>query len=449
MTTGWILALIPMLLLLVVSIIVRSHCKSWIHPGAYFPLVVMLYFLLPLILAPDFYFPPGAMWWILASMMAFLSGSMILTYKHDSKSIKNNCTGLLSIDIDSDQVKDKVFGIHRFPSMKLVLIFSIALGLLYSILIVTLFGRSIGSFLSLEGLSDLGSELSVQRYSGGFLPSATVQVLLTFVYASPILGGMLMAVRENRKQLALSLLSFLPSLITFLAQTTRAAVLFAFILFLSGYFASQVFLGRSSNYRLFSRKRIPVYLAIILILLFAFAFGDINRVGKVPTISELNSALRSPRTDSYLFGHASAFSQWFQRAWSESENPRFGAATFGGVLTILGVRERVNTKAEAIYISSEGKTNIYSIFRRYAEDFSFAGSLLFLFIVGLIASIVYIKVGEGSLMLMPLLIAVYAFMGMQLTPIFRYSSIVAAFLVVQAYFIAIRLLQKKQPQNIS
>lgn len=443
MTTDWLLAIIPMILLFSISVIVSSHCRSWIHPGAYFPLVTTLYFLLPLIFATDTYIWPAAMWWILVSMLAFLSGSMLLTYKYGSKSIKNKYAGLPNVNIHSDQVKENALGIHRFPGLRPVLIFSIVLGIFSSILLLIVYGRSISVYLSLEGIAGVGSEASALRYSGEYHNTLPFVALLTFVNVSPILGGILMALRENKKQLALSLLSFLPAILGFLTTAMRAGILTTFILFISAYFACHVLSGRASDHRLFPRKRLLLSLALVLISLIVFSLGQMWRRGDIPTISGITKDIRSPVAIVYLFGHAPAFSQWLKTAWSENEEITFGASTFQGVCKMLGIMGKVNANPEdEIYIAGDKKTNIYSVFRRFAEDFSFAGSLLFLFLFGLLASIVYTKVGEGSLMLMPLLIAVYAFMGMQLTPIFRWSSVVAAFLVIQAYFIAIRLLQR-------
>ena len=452
MTTDWLLALIPMILLLIISIIVRSQCESWIHPSAYFLLVVMLYFLPPLVFAYNTYIWPGAMWWILASALAFLSGSMILTFSHGSKSINNTCAGFPDIDINSDQAKDEVLGISQFPRIELVLIVSIVLGVLSSILLLVFYGKGVDVYRSLQGIVGVGSESSILRYSSNYRPPLINQAMLTFAYVSPMLGGIIMALRENKKHLALSLLSFLPSLLTFLTETTKAAILFSFILFISGYFASQVLVGRSNNYRLFSRNRLPIFLAIILISLIILSFGDIARKGQIPTISEMIKAARSSRASATVFGHAPAFSLWFQRAWAGNEELTFGAGTFGGVYDFFGIKEKVNVNPEAenFYISGDKVTNIISIFGVLASDFSLAGSLLFLFIFGLVASISYFKVGKGSLMLMPLLIAVYAFMSMQLTSIFKYSTVIMAILVIQAYIISIRIFQRRaQPQDAS
>lgn len=447
MTTAWALALIPIMLLFITSIMVRSHCGTWLQPGAYFSLVVMLYFSLPLIFAPNYYVWPGAMSWILVSVLAFLSGSMLLTYKHNSKSINDNYAGDPNLSIDSDKAKGDALGIHYFPGIRVVLIFSIILGTLSPILLLLFYGKSVGVFLSLKGIADVGSEFSALRYSGQYNPNLIIQVLLAFAYVSPILGGILMALKENKKQLALSLLSFLPSLLLFLTLGARAGLVISFALFISGYFACQVLVGRSSTYRLFSKNRLPVFLALILILLIVFSFGDIARKGQIPDVTAMSETAISARANVYMFGYVPAFSGWFQRAWAENEGPTFGVYTFGGIYELLGLRKVESNPRETIDISTGRSTNIYTTFRDFADDFSFAGSLLFLFIFGLIAGITYFKVGNGSFVLMPLLIAVYAFMSWQLTTIFKYRSIIIAFLVVQAYVIAIRIYQRRMQRQ--
>jgi oligosaccharide repeat unit polymerase len=449
MTTAWLLSLIPMLLLLTISIVVRLHCRSWTQPGAYFCLAVMIYFLIPLIVAPDFYFSPGAMWWIFASVLVFLSGSMMPTYVPNRTSASRVYGGKDSIDKDTESIITHTSRTRLLPRIEWVLFISVILGVLSPILLLLIYGKSIGSFLSLKGIVDVGSEFSVLRYSGNYRTALLVQALLPFVYASPILGGMLFAVRNNKKQLVLVILAFSPPLLTFLTHTARAAILVSFVLFVAGYLACLALVGRSSNFRLFSKKKLPAYIAIVLVLLVALAFGDIARRGQILTFSGINDALRSPRAGSYIFGHAPAFSLWFKTAWNEKEEISYGTATFEGVFNALGLKGMVKVDSgEEIAISSTARTNIYSMFRQFAQDFTFSGSLLFLFILGLIAGLLYNKVGNGSLLLMPLLIAVYALLGMQLTPIFRFTSTVIAILIIQVYVIAVWLFQRRAESQV-
>lgn len=444
MNADWLLAIIPMLLVLIIAIVVRSQCKSWINPSAYFTLAVILYFLLPFVLAPDFKFLPGGMWWILASVMAFLSGSMTLTYAHERKPIRGGLTDTSNVVDSAAPETCKAPAIHLFPFINMLLVISIILGTLSSILLLLLYGKSIGVFLSSEGLVGVGSEFSVLRYSGIHSPPIVVQILLPFSYTSPLLGGIIMAFGKNNKQRALSLLSFVPSLAILLIQTTKAAMMIAFILFISAYFAIQVLLGRK-HYRLFTRNTLLAFLAILLVAIPIYSFAMMARNNETPSISGFNESLRSPNVNTYLFGHASAFSQWFQKAWDQNIDPHFGAATFGGVLRIFGPRTYAELQTDTVSVSSNGTTtNIYSIYRVFIEDFSFAGSLLFLFIFGLLASFVYFKVGNGSLMLFPMLIAIYVLIGMQITSVFRFTSVVAAFFIIQVYVITAHLLQRRK-----
>lgn len=446
MTSNWLLAIIPMFILLLISLFVRFHCKTWLQPAVYFPLFVMIYFFLPLLFVPDSFEWSGAMWWLLVSSLAFLSGALILTFK------KGREWGVIISQLYSendqypDQEIEEMPEVYSFPFIVPVLITTIILGSLSSIVLMVAYGKSISALISLEGISGVGSEFSTLRYAGLYSPPLIVLVLLPFSYTCSVLGGILMAVRKTRKQLLMSLLSFLPSTLAFLIQTTKATILLSFILFISGYFACIVYIRKSEGYRIFTRKRLVLLPIIILTALLVFSFGDIARRGTTPTASGMMDALRSPRATSYIFGHAPAFSMWFQGAWGEREEPTFGQATFTGFTTIIGLGNK-EIDNPPIYVSANLRTNIYGVFRRFIEDFTFTGSLIFLFVFGITASFVYSKVAEGALLLLPVLAGIYAFIGMQITPIFRFTSTVIAFLLLQVYFFSIYFLRRVTNAN--
>lgn len=439
MITNWLLALIPLTVLVLIAFIARSYYGTWIHPGSFFVLFVSVFFIAPLVVAPDFYISPSSMWWVLTSTLAFLSGSIVMDHKYRTGLVHNNALHDSSNNIDLDNAVDKINDSYCFPFLKTILVTSIILGILSSIYLIIIFGKSISIYLSLEEIVSVGREFSVLRYSGDPFTYLITQMLLPFVYASPIFGGILLSVNNNNKEKFLSFCSLLPAVIVLVTQTTRAAILISLIMFFSGYIASQVLIGKNKNYRLFSKNRILTLLAIIIVVLLMSAFSNIARTGEIPTIDKIIKRSSNANVKVGILGHASAFSQWFEQNWNRDNKLMFGYMTFQGVYNLFGIeKSEMNDIADPVNVSfGKTTTNIYSIFRRFAEDYSFSGSLLFLFFLGIITVAVYQKVEKGSVIFMPLLIALYAIISLQITPIFRFTSTVIAMLIVQIYVIGV------------
>jgi len=62
---NWLLSIIPTTLLLLLAWFARHQFGSWLSPTAFFGVYWGLMLLAPLIIAPDYYFWPGAAWFIL------------------------------------------------------------------------------------------------------------------------------------------------------------------------------------------------------------------------------------------------------------------------------------------------------------------------------------------------------------------------------------------------
>ncbi|MBU2622668.1 MAG: oligosaccharide repeat unit polymerase, partial [Proteobacteria bacterium] len=297
---------------------------------------------------------------------------------------------------------------------------------------------------SLENYILMTHAFSVARYAEDYAPPPLItQLFLIGVFSSPILGGIIFAVRRSKLDLCLSLLSILPALLIFATQTTRSAFSLAFILWASGYFSCVVLLhGRSV--RLFTKKVRFLLLGLVLLVVILFSVGQILREGGTPDIGTISDVLASPNTRASIFGHISVFSQWFVEEWYNPKGPTFGAFSVAGVFDILGIHKRdaglyIN---QIIEVEPGASTNIYTTFRGLISDFTLVGSLIFLYVVGIITGWAYYRVGKGALHFMPILIAFYAFATGHGVSIFNYNSILFGWLMVSIYIWRIRVNRK-------
>lgn len=424
MDLNWVVAALPMILLLLIAIFMRGICKNWLEPGAFFPLVVSVYFLAPIIIVPYYYVSPIALWWVFLSTLAFICGSLIVNLK---SSYITGCDKLKRVTI-SDNI------ISLFPRLRTLTIFSTMLGCTAALAFILFFNRNIGTIFQLHQLMETGAEVSKLRYTGYYNPPVYLQLLLIFVYLSPMLGGIEFSVREKRVDILLSIASLIPSILIFLIHTTRAAAYIGIILWVASYFTVSVYALRGKGIRLFTKKKIIVFLSLALVILVLFLFGEIARKREIPSLEAFYETINLPRTRSTLFGHVTAYSVWFQDQLLEEVSPALGAFTFGGIFDTLGIRER----RQGLYyerVSTEGysTTNIYTIYRGFIEDFTMPGSLVFLFALGIFSSLLFLKVSSRHLVAVPFLILLYAFLSWPIVSILNYSSIIFAFIILIIY----------------
>lgn len=428
MSANTVLVVLSMAALLLVAVFSRIYFQSWLKPGAFFPLMVSLVFIPSLIFASSYYVYAGALLWVVVSVMCFSSGSMLVSLKYQSRLPK-------SLDEDSSNGRYRNFkSSDILRSITPMLAVSIALGLLSSFLLIWFYGRSVTLFFSSKAIGEIGHNLSVIRYGGNGSPPLLSQILLAFVYSSPILGGVSYARGGARISRVLSILSLLPAFVVFLIQTTRAAPLFAVALWATSYFAYKVFLGRGVPVPLFTKRRALVLVVVLFSFVLISSIGPVFRTSEVPTAGNVISGIRSPDTTATLFGHVSAYSREFQEVWAENEKPTYGSITFAGIVELTASNSNVPLKVW--YFPDGTRTTIDTIFASLLKDFGYSGSLVFLFALGVISSLIYEKVSRGKFLLVPLLSALFLFVGLIIGSIFKYTTIILAFLIVQAYFVA-------------
>jgi oligosaccharide repeat unit polymerase len=413
-----LLVLLPIFALGLLALVARACGRSWLDVGPFFALVWFVQLTLPLIFAPDYLVMPRGLWWIVGFAMAVCVGNWM---------VQASSFPALSTSGPRPIV---------LPHLRKLLIVAALCGILSSVVAVVASGRGLGDFLSSEAYVQTAHEFSVDRYAGGYVPPFISQILLVGTYLAPIFGGILFAIRKDRRDLALVLFSTVPALLIFFIHTTRAVVVFGTILTVGAYFSAQVFQQE--------RKRIAwrtwlLGIGVGATLVVLFSAGQVARAGEEITQSALLEQMLSAKSRSTFFGHIAVFSQWFEAEWNLSRSPAWGGFSLSGPFEMLGlVRRELGVYADSVVVESGGTTNIYTLFRGFVEDWTPAGALIFGLFFGAISGHAHRRITAGGTTWIPIVMAFYFFTCSFMVSPFTYNTLFLAWLVVAFYFLSIR-----------
>ncbi len=107
-------------------------------------------------------------------------------------------------------------------------------------------------------------------------------------------------------------------------------------------------------------------------------------------------------------GYAAAFSRWFGENWDVWQAPGLGRYSFDGPAGWLGYH--VVRNVEEIDVSpnrANALTNVYSMLRNMAFDWTLPGSSIFFLILSTLASLAYVKVCGHNARYIPLVVLYY------------------------------------------
>jgi oligosaccharide repeat unit polymerase len=400
--------------------LMRSTTGTWLHPGSFFSLWWCFAAILPLVLAPEEVVGPNAMLWIIAACIAVSIGAII-----------GNMGLRTHLSVRPSPTTDRE--VFLFGTLVSV---SIVLGFISNIAFAIGSNVALGDVLDIQKLVIVSNQLYVQRYDE--LPPAPPvlsQALLPFVFLAPALGGILFVLRKEKRWKFVALMTFLPAIVVTILQTTKAAVLFSMVLWLSGYFATRL---RRGQLAVFTRRHVLIAGTAGTVLTIFFFAVSLARMASTDA-SLLDIVLRKLLTAA--LGHMTVFSQWLSEYWNHTAEPSLGTGIFAGPLEMLGYSHRQPGLFEnAIDLLLGETSNIYTAFRPLIEDFTIPGALCVLGAVGFVGGVGFRKVAAGNWSAIPLvLVAYYTTMWSPITWFWTYNSLTATLLAVAAVVFALRL----------
>lgn len=407
--------LTPVGALLFLALVSRLFEKRWTAPSVFFCALWALYLVavLPFSLGyPYYYLSTGAVWWIVGSCFAVFLGGLV-------------AVGARPLSRDGHQlIRSRVLVL---PYVSIVMIICITAGFLYPFV-----------------LQDNRS------------PSIYVQLMQVLDYVGLQAGGLALTSTQRPSVRLLCLLTLTPAVFRAFVYTVRGNLLLSFGLFVGAYVTGMLVTNKKF------RKNVVIVGAIgtiafisvaILLTTLRYQVGSLAYSTSLPYYSfsdRVSDVLTTLWTDIHdfntwltvgdqkiavFFGHIPAFSLWFDEHWLQTP-PAYGSYTFARVLGSLGVIETPSVAPFTDYVtlSPNITTNVYTVFRELITDFTPAGSLLVLFIVGMIMRWIYQSVCAGKILLAVPLILFYDYTFCSpMMSVFRYNTIWVSALLVTVY----------------
>lgn len=292
-------------------------------------------------------------------------------------------------------------------------------------------GFGLQNLFDLNSFMEMSNEQSVERYSGEEEGGIVSRVLGINTYACAIIGGMSYYMFNGRKRI-LSFVALLPLFLGGLAAGAKMGIITGTFLWLIGLLIISQLRGVQVH---ISFKKIIIFLIgviafialLILVMMFRIGSFDIDTMYVV-----------FGKTISYTLGHLPAFDLWFTSHEDVLSELTGGGKTYYGITNTLGILKREGgIFTNMVEVSGDGdKTNVFTIFRFFVEDFGTIGTLIYLFIMGMVCRIIYEHFTHKRLIYLSitLLCGIYFFISWSfVSSIFAYATYIA--LMFYLYFL--------------
>jgi len=403
--------------LLVIAGVARALAGSWLSPGPFFAsiwvFVLIFSFSAPLFGAPIYPVWAGAVWWIDLQVLMLVIGDL---------------AGRGSRRLATEDVATPTAVPER--------------GLPYAgVILAACATCTVVYMLALDAIEGRGEQ-----------PPTPLQIILAFHYAGGIFGGLIYASAKTRWNKAIGLLGLLPGTSVSVFMASRTAVVAAFTFWFAAYFTMRLYLSKA-RVHLFTRGKLTSA-AIALALFFwigilikpfrgvarGVAIGDrLQQYGEVLDLGAVDDSWEYMKPG--FFGHVSAFSYYFERAW-QLPPPLIhpGEQTFAGIYRLLGIE-----LTPALYTRVGGiDTNIFTIFKPIIDDYTLAGSLFVFFFVGLVAGRSYREVMDGKRIWMAGFLVMFYTNAMNAGGwYFNYNSVTGGFVLAGLYLAWLSVREKQ------
>ncbi len=425
MDSTWSLSAAVALLMILQAQLARHQLGSWLAPGAIFCLAWTTATVSCLIIAPEYRIWPGILWIFFMTCTAHLGGTLVRAE---------------SPGLTQPRAREPIRQPLKFPLLLPILCISAALGIAGELYLVSTIGRDFSSLFSLGQMSEISSYFAGARYTdaayhepAGFLVS---QIL---VYFAGYLGGAVFALTRSRRRRAIALIPIAPAILGSLLIGARSIAVTFGMCWVAAYCVIRAHAGDKAPWRRGARAVAAMALAMVAFTGF-FVITQSVRMGLFGT-SAIGWAATGDSTIAYglasakneYVGYIAAFSDWFSRNWDVWQTPGFGVNSFAGPAGWLS--DQVAHFVEPIQLSPDDATltNVFSIFRMMALDWTLPGSAVFMLLMSLLASIAYARVRAGSVACIPF-VALFYLIALYVTGFALHTTVAdAAWLMFAVY----------------
>jgi oligosaccharide repeat unit polymerase len=421
-------ALILSVALIGIAAGMRAVTGTWLQPGSFFSLFWCFAGILPLILAPEEPVGTNAVFWLIAASVAVSAGALVGNGGFKTRRV--------AVPPPASRREILTYGF--------ILAISVLLGIGSNVAFAKASGLALSDIFDLQKLVVATNQAYVTRTADAPPPPFVSQMLLPFVFLAPAIGGIFFELRKGFFSKLLALSVFIPAVAVTILQTTKAAVLFAIVLWLSSYFATRLRFGKLS---VFTKGHLIVAAVVGVAISTLFFATSLARMAStdtalldVVTVKLVTAAL----------GHMTVFSQWLTEYWNAPFKPSLGTVTFAGPLEMLGFGKRIPGLFESVVDLVAGETsNIYTAFRPLIQDYTIPGALAALALIGFVGGVGFRLVAAGRWSGAPLLLIAYVtIFWTPITWFWVYNSLTGTVAAVGFIVFLIRLWQSGRRSSI-
>lgn len=388
--------LFTILFLLLLFLLRKAFSKYFLSPTGILAATWIVILFLKLLWAPDFYFSAEAAVLICLFIFSFFCGDFLFAYASRDIPIKPKFDYLASLK------KDKRFQRRLLTAIGAIGIISI----IGSILYLQYFINYFGSLLNVLGagwlLRDALKEIQVPLFVRLVLLLNYSGVILTILY------GFLYRFHF------LNILPYLSVLLMGVTQAGRAGtIMILFQIFIAVFWAAIIKQQTNDEKPEFKKINPDVRvmkksLYLVLIVGVIFAAGELYKAQSA--LDQLDDKQLDTFKD-YLFGGIAGFTYNLQHP--EFTELYWGRYSFSSLYNLLGIYKAelgIYTTFVPLSDRSFSMGNIFTSFRPLIDDFGVVGSVVFMFIFGIISSWVFMRSIVGSLAAISVCIVLYTYL---------------------------------------
>lgn len=366
---------------------VRVWVGTYLAPAALFPLAWFVFTIFPLVFLFEVPINAWSIGYIWICALAFSLSALPFNWKF---ALKANQIGKSAYATK--------FG-SRF--IRRCLYLSSILSVVFSMWTMVINGWGMEEIL-FDVLATSG-RFAALRGNEGMAYGAVGTLSIFFTYLSPVLGGLVAsALRTTKARIGFFVISMSPSIFTMVTQSSKLIFLIALCFYLAAILLTKIYKNKLS---MFSVRHLPKVLAAALLLFPLVLVSFVSREDylDISDLSETVSLLKY-QLSSYTFGQIYAFSDFFSFyvgmpavSVYKDDFESFGAYSFASVFDMLGIGKDFprGLYEETGYFPDVFETNIFTVFRGLIYDFGGIGSIVFMFLSGLVANTFFYKLLVG------------------------------------------------------
>lgn len=364
--------------ILLVALATWRFVKSWSHPAVVFTLFwfVMTFFPLTIMWSVDGIDYYGTAY-ILAATIAFAAPSFFMDWNRPvqvAKARAGEVTWRLDIWLP---------------------VFYALVAATFICIVVNLFIQDLSLLEIVSHPMRSAADYMARRYESKVVVNVFSQIGGVLNYVAACLGGLIIADQKAKPHIiAVSVLSFFPSLLYIILYSDKGALFLAAAYFYGALLVSRINRG---DLALVTKIDVKAFSLALVVLIPILIFGMLSRGGwEMDSASEkIDSVVLY--IDSYGFAHLYAFSDWIDHylgsakgSYADNTAPR-GFWTFMAIGKLLhpDVSVPIGYFTEMYDYKTLIHTNIYTMFRGLIYDFTIPGSFAFMAMLGWLGALAY------------------------------------------------------------